>query len=52
LATRDYSGKLMLRLPKALHRNAAMRAAEEGVSLNQYLLSLLAPANRNARDVK
>ena len=42
LASRPYSGKLVLRLPKDLHRDVAIRAAEEGVSINQYLLSRLA----------
>jgi predicted RNase H-like HicB family nuclease len=41
LGSRAYSGKLMLRLPKEVHRDVAIRAAEEGVSLNQYLLSRL-----------
>ena len=41
LGTRDYSGKLVLRLPKNVHRDVAIRAAEEGVSLNQSLLSRL-----------
>ena len=36
-----YSGKLVLRLPKELHRDASIHAAEEGVSLNQYLISKL-----------
>jgi predicted HicB family RNase H-like nuclease len=40
--TRSYSGKLVLRIPKELHREAAIRAAEEGVSLNQYFLARLA----------
>ncbi len=42
LGSKVYSGKLVLRLPKELHRGAAIRAAEEGVSLNQYLISKLA----------
>jgi len=42
LGSKVYSGKLALRLPKDLHRGAAIRAAEEGVSLNQYLISKLA----------
>lgn len=42
LGAKSYSGKLVLRLPKDLHRGIAIRAAEEGVSLNQYLLSRLA----------
>ena len=31
----DYSGKLVLRLPKSLHRELAERAKYENVSLNQ-----------------
>ena len=42
LGSRDYSGKLVLRLPRELHREVSIRAAEEGVSLNQYLVSRLA----------
>ena len=37
----SYSGKLMLRIPKSLHRRLAEIAKTEGVSLNQYLLSLV-----------
>jgi predicted RNase H-like HicB family nuclease len=37
-----YSGQLRLRLPKWLHANLAMEAESEGVSLNTYLISLLA----------
>lgn len=36
-----YSGRLVLRMPKSLHRDLAARARREGVSLNQYLLSLV-----------
>ncbi len=42
LGTRPYSGKLVVRLPKSVHRDIAIRAAEEGVSINQFLLSRLA----------
>jgi predicted RNase H-like HicB family nuclease len=38
----NYSGRLVLRMPKSLHRDLAMRAKREGVSLNQYLISKLA----------
>jgi len=41
LGIRPYSGKLVLRLPKSIHRDIAIRAAEEGVSINQFLLSRL-----------
>ena len=38
----EYSGKLVLRLPKTLHEAAAHTAEREGVSLNAYLLQLVA----------
>ncbi|HHY22592.1 MAG TPA: toxin-antitoxin system HicB family antitoxin [Bacilli bacterium] len=37
----DYSGKLTLRMPKSLHRELAQAAAEEGVSINQLILSYI-----------
>jgi len=37
----DYSGKFNLRLPRSLHRTLAESAAQEGVSLNQYVTMLL-----------
>ncbi|HLO84747.1 MAG TPA: type II toxin-antitoxin system HicB family antitoxin [Nostocaceae cyanobacterium] len=40
----SYSGKLMLRMPKSLHRRLAETAEREGVSLNQYIVSLLSAA--------
>ena len=39
---KEYSGKLMLRVPKELHKELAEKAAENGVSLNQYALYKLA----------
>jgi antitoxin HicB len=38
----EYSGKILVRIPKSLHRNLAHAAKQEGVSLNQYIVSLLA----------
>jgi len=38
----DYSGRVTLRLPKSLHRALAESAGEEGVSLNQHLVNILA----------
>lgn len=35
--TRSYSGQIRLRLPKSLHGQAARLAAEDHVSLNDYL---------------
>jgi predicted RNase H-like HicB family nuclease len=38
----EYSGKLVVRLPKTLHKKAAHAAAREGVSLNQFIVSCIA----------
>jgi antitoxin HicB len=37
----DYSGKFVLRIPRALHRSLDREAKKQGVSLNQYILHLL-----------
>ena len=42
LADRAYSGKFMVRVPPETHRALAMRAAEEGVSLNRLVSARLA----------
>ena len=34
----EYSGKLVLRIPRSLHKMLKEAAAAEGVSLNQYLV--------------
>lgn len=39
---KDFSGKVNLRMPKSLHRDLARQAEEEGVSLNQLMVSYLA----------
>ncbi len=41
-AQREYSGKLMLRIPKELHRDLVEAAKANGVSLNQYAVYKLA----------
>jgi predicted HicB family RNase H-like nuclease len=41
MATKGYSGKFMVRLPPEVHRNLAIKAAEEGVSLNRLASSKL-----------
>lgn len=38
------SGKLLVRMPKSLHRRLAETAEQQGVSLNQYVVSLLSAA--------
>ena len=42
MADRTYSGKFMVRVPPETHRALAIRAAEEGVSLNRLVSSRLA----------
>jgi predicted RNase H-like HicB family nuclease len=37
-----YGGRVALRLPKSLHRQAARLAERDGVSLNQFLVSIIA----------
>lgn len=38
----NYSGKVNLRMSKSLHRDLAHRAQQEGVSLNQVMVTALA----------
>jgi predicted HicB family RNase H-like nuclease len=38
---RSYSGKLNLRMSEAKHRRFAIEAAEQGVSLNQWIITKL-----------
>lgn len=40
--TGDYSGKVIVRMPKSLHRDLSRRADEENVSLNQLMITGLA----------
>lgn len=37
----DYSGQFKLRIPKSLHRELAINAKKEGVSMNHYCSTLL-----------
>lgn len=39
---REYSGKVNLRMPKSLHKDLAHHAQQEGVSLNQMIVTALA----------
>ena len=41
IAERGYSGKFLVRIPPASHRNLALKAAEAGVSLNRLVSSVL-----------
>ncbi|GAA4599196.1 putative HicB family RNase H-like nuclease [Actinoplanes octamycinicus] len=44
IADRHYSGKFQVRVPEEVHRRLAIRAAEQGVSLNALAASRLAGA--------
>jgi len=39
LAKKRYSGEIRLRMPKEVHQRIACEAAEQGVSINQLLVS-------------
>jgi antitoxin HicB len=41
-AENEYSGKIVLRLPRSLHRTAATLAERDGVSLNTFLATAIA----------
>ena len=43
-AERTYSGRFNLRVGESLHRELAIHAAEDGMSLNQYVLRRLTAA--------
>jgi antitoxin HicB len=45
----EFSGKFNLRLPRSLHRSLSDAAEREGVSLNQYVVHLLARGDSQAR---
>ncbi|WP_294853999.1 toxin-antitoxin system HicB family antitoxin [uncultured Oscillibacter sp.] len=42
----DFSGQFKLRIPKSLHKALADKSREEGISMNQYCLYLLAHGTR------
>jgi antitoxin HicB len=44
-----YSGKFVVRLPRNLHRRLAQSAQQDGVSLNQYVVNLLATNDADQR---
>lgn len=48
----DYSGKFVVRLPRSLHRELSELAEDEGVSLNQLVVSALAQAAGRAQQAR
>ena len=45
----EYSGKFVVRIPKSLHRVLSEGARRDGVSLNQYVVALLARNDAQAQ---
>lgn len=41
LSQKEYSGKIMVRIPPEQHRDITIKAIEQGVSLNRYISSQL-----------
>lgn len=41
ISAKAYSGKFQVRIPPEQHRNLAIQAAEQGVSLNRFISSKL-----------
>src|SRR5579864_464988 len=41
LESRSFSGKFVVRVPRSMHKDLARRAAVEGVSLNQVIVTAL-----------
>lgn len=52
LAGQTLGGRFLLRLPKALQRSLKEEATEEGVSVNQYALFLIATARGQRHPIK
>ena len=48
-SSHQFSGRVLVRLPRTLHAELANRATFEGVSLNQYIVTLLAGRNAAAK---
>ena len=47
--TADYSGQVRLRMPRSLHHSLVQKADLEGVSLNTWLITLLAERNATTK---
>jgi predicted RNase H-like HicB family nuclease len=52
LSAQEMGGRFLLRLPKALQKSLKEEAAEEGVSVNQYALYLIATARAQLHPVR
>lgn len=47
----EFSGQIRLRMPKTLHSSLTHKAGREGVSLNTWIITLLAETNSTAQFV-
>jgi len=41
ISNKDYKGNISLRIPPETHRNVAIMATSEGISVNQYITSII-----------
>ena len=48
---REYSGRFIVRVPASLHKKLVIEAKKEGVSLNQYVVSILSEG-ASVRDIE
>jgi len=46
---KNYSGKFVVRIPGNLHRNAALRAKEYGITLNEFVARCIAGGYNQAK---
>jgi predicted HicB family RNase H-like nuclease len=49
ISSRSFSGKFVVRVPPDIHRELAIKAAEDGISLNRLINSKLNQANQKGR---
>ena len=47
---KPFSGRLLLRLPSYVHKEATIAAKKEGKSLNSYIKEVLVEASKNPRN--
>ena len=47
--TEEFSGRILVRMPKYLHKRLAEQAREQSSSLNQYLVSILSEGSARAQ---
>lgn len=48
----EYSGRILVRVGKDVHRALALRAEQRGISMNQHIASILSSANAAAETIQ